>query len=301
MRTDQHWLCPTCHARFGGTGQCPGCATTTALDLRTASGRERARVLLPGDGLLRFYALWGAFDKIGDLMRQTLVPSLLAGAGLGVLLSLLLFRDEGVVLFLGGCSGAAIGYLVWAGANAALHLREEFPPEPLRLLAAPVDTAPGITRLRGVARCGEGAPQLAAPLSGTTCIAFRVRGMASAAVIDDAAMVAFELEHDGARVRVLAGPACVDIACPKPRPVGASPALLRFLSSRGAALRSSRARDALPSDEVRLSEATIRDGDVVEVLGAIEAEPCAIDYRHSETRQLLVGTPERPLTICRAA
>lgn len=136
---------------------------------------------------------------------------------------------------------------------------------------------------------------LISPLSGSACVAFRLRGKVAGDEVDDSAAAAFNLvTEDDERVRIDAPPAFVDLTAgePEEREDAVSQDLSGFLTRRGMFTN----RGA-----ITLAEACLAEGDLVEVQGAIfeetDASGAGADYRQAPMVRVIRETPEQPLVI----
>jgi hypothetical protein len=203
---------------------------------------------------------------------------------------------------LAGPVGAAVGMLAcpvlvvaaWttaaSAAGARLRARKQATvPMPVRVAAYPAPSPEARrVRVRGRVRARE---VLESPLEGAPCVAYRIVGTDGWAEIDDAGACDFVLDTEDGEVHVVAGPATVDLPVARPARVGKTLARLDEL------LRRRLADPASP--RLRLSEAVLAPGDVVEVEATPTDRVATSGYRGARGVRVFREQDGSPLVIRR--
>lgn len=289
MRTDHTSLCTRCALRFAPADRCPSCGKGRGVvDLRTAPGRELAlRRLRREPWWYRKLPVSGMAYGFGLIFGSPAVGlGVFAGAaalGLGALAPLV---------------GAAAGLAVAGGATKVWRKLDanEARARVVRPQAAPSPAAAAVrTRVQGILRVR--AP-IAAPLTGTPCAAFRVRGVASGCEMDDGGGVDFEVVPAGSSgsdetvVVELGAGATIALPtqwtdCTRERMSAAATA---YLEERGCAIALT---------ELRWEQGLLGDGDAVVVEGTLEERTVAEGYRGARVVRVLRELPGSPLIVSR--
>jgi len=276
VRSDRTRICTACRARFSAAQSeaCPICEREqTVHDGRGAQERDRAMQVLAHrrGGGRGWIGLDGAPSGTGSRKRGLIaLAAVMGGAILVVILGAQLGFSPIVPLVLLGA-----GVFGWVVLRPMVVARQSGPTLELAIhTPTPGKRSDEARRLRGRVRILEGVP---APVSGEPCAAFRVVGHAHGGQIDDAGGGVIEIvpeSDDGPPVRIdlSAATISIDVANP-PRVVQASPGLGRFLEERWLF------PDAGP---IRIAEATLVDGDSIELDAVILEETTPQGYRQTK-------------------
>ncbi len=247
-RTDRTSLCVPCALRTSPGVPCPRCGEIGLMDLRKEGGRappaalgqpRRAAALERGLGRALTATTWSGLCSI-------LLVSLLGAPGLGVLAAGVLVIVHLVLLF-----------ILFFAYGLLKHARlSERDPQPSIMLADEASSPKPMTTV-------EGRVHLVGPITSLLghrpCGAYRLFGEGPMGPIDDGAGGRFEVHGPHGIARVDASRATLDLPIAKPAlTIRLDAALRRFLDARGV---------YTSLGPVRLSEATLQEGDMVEVSG----------------------------------
>ncbi len=211
------------------------CGERDVVDLRTAVGKER-------------------FAK-----DRPVHPMLVVGAWL-VLIALIC--AAGVADSEAGTRGEAHGHMlaILAWMTACVAVGRWLQARPAGLGVAVLDASTPTACIHGIAR---GEERLRSPLTGTPCIAYRVRGTTPMAKLDDALGQSFVVvSEEGVRTRVDIGSGGFDLETKRPTSLGPTDDIVAFLDRLGF-LRHR--QDPAVLRKLRLEEGVLRDGDPVAV------------------------------------
>ncbi|AKF04558.1 hypothetical protein [Sandaracinus amylolyticus] len=272
MRTDRTFVCTHCRVRSWPVRRCPACGETTSLvDLEQHP-----------DAIAR-----GPRVPTSEPPSGAALTTMLGGAGL---------LGSVIALGIGAIAISEVGFfvsipLMVIGA-ARMKNAPDSPPGDLRyrVLESPIVRA----RAERVVHTGsvKARGMLRAPLSGRECVAWRLWGEGPYGAIDDAMAVPFAVAIGGGEpdVEVDAAIATIDLPAPErdPEPLPrVDETLARWLLARG----------VHRPESLRVREAIVEPGALVEVAASARTETKADGYRGARTRDVLADLPGSPLIV----